>query len=436
MAKTYFIMNTGRANKDGRFPINLRVCDKAKVKTFATGFSAAANEWDGKGFKQGKGVKKFSVQRREEGGVKDYSNTDANVKLGNIKAKADKILSKYAEDGVDWTMAMFESDFKTKRTDNNFLSYAKTRVVTYKTHGQWNTASILEAALNDLEDFDKGLAKLDVKDIDKAFINRYIASRTNRGDKPNTISIRLRAIRAVLNYAIQDKVGSRVQYPFGKDGVKIPSEKQTKTTNFIPTDWMAKMASTPMENRTQEEARHLFLFSFFAAGINYADMAKLTSKNLGWVMMEDGTSEQVIEYRRSKTHQTIQVFVNDNVRAELDWFRDNCDLVGDHLLPIINGKEPAADKWTEYVNQRRKRFNKQLQAVAKELGFPVALQDLGSYTARHSFAMALRHQGVADTIITDALGHQDPRTTRNYFDRFGAVEMKKATDIAITVKNG
>lgn len=436
MAKTYFVLNTGRANKDGRFPINLRVCDKAKVKTFATGFSATADEWDGKGFKQGKGVKKFSVQRREEGGVKDYSNTDANVKLGNIKAKADKILAKYAEDGVDWTMAMFESDFKTKRTDNNFLSYAKTRVATYKTNGQWNTASILEAAIGDLEDFDKGLAKLDVKDIDKAFVNRYIASRTNRGDKPNTISIRLRAIRAVLNYAIQDKVGSRAQYPFGKDGVKIPSERQTKTTNFIPTDWMAKMASTPMENRTQEEARHLFLFSFFAAGMNFADMAKLTSENLGWVMMEDGTSEQVIEYRRSKTHQIIQVFVNDNVRAELDWFKANCDLVGEHLLPIIGGKEPDADKWVEYVHQRRKRHNKQLKAIAKELGFPEALQDLGSYTARHSFAMALRHQGVADTIITDALGHQDPRTTRNYFDRFGAVEMKKATDIAITVKNG
>lgn len=436
MAKTYFIMNTGRANKDGRFPINLRVCDKTKTKTFATGFTATADEWDGKGFKQGKGIKTFHVQRREEGGMKDYSNTEANIKLGNIKAKADKILEKYAEDGIDWTMAQFEADFKTKRTDNNFLSYAKTRVTTYKDNGQWNTASILETALNDLEDFDKGLAKLDVKDIDKAFISRYIASRTNRGDKPNTISIRLRSIRAVLNYAIQDKVGSRAQYPFGKDGVAIPSEHRTKTTNFIPTNLMAKMASTPMESKTQEEARHLFLFSFFAAGINYADMAKLTSKNLGWVMMEDGTSEQVIEYRRSKTHQMIQVFVNDNVRAELDWFRDNCDLVGDHLLPIINDKEPAADKWVEYVHQRRKRYNKQLQAIAKELDFPEALQDLGSYTARHSFAMALRHQGIADTIITDALGHQDPRTTRNYFDKFGNVEMKKATDIGITVKNG
>jgi site-specific recombinase XerD len=438
MAKSYFIINTGRTNAEGRSPINLRICDKAKVKTYATGFTATADEWDGKGFKQGKGVRKFSVQRREEGGVKEYTNADANAELVKFKDKADTILKRYDEGHVDWSMAMFEQEFKNKRTDNNFLAYAKSRVKTYQDNGQWNTASILEAALSDLETFEKGLAKLEIKDIDKAFVRRYIAKCNGRGDKPNTISIRLRAIRAVLNYAIQDKVGSRSTYPFGgkdNDGVKIPSENQTRTTNFVPTAWMEKMAATPMDNPTMEEARHLFLFMFFAAGINYADAAKLTSKNIDWIMMEDGTSEQVIRYTRSKTHKVIEVHVTDNVRRELDWFRDNCALVGDHLLPIINGKEPAADKWTEYVHQRRKRFNGQIQKVAKALEFPEAIQDLGSYTARHSFAMALRHQGTADAIITQTLGHEDARTTRNYFDRFGNVEMKKAADIDITVKN-
>lgn len=435
MAKTFFILNTGRANKEGRFPINLRVCDKTKVKTFATGFTATADEWDGKGFKQGKGVKKYSVMRREEGGVKEYTNIEANIELGKFKDKADEILRRFEREGIDWSMAMFEQEFKAKRTDNNFLAYAKSRVKTYQDNGQWNTASILESALSDLESFDKGLAKLDIKDIDKAFVNRYIARCVSRGDKPNTISIRLRAIRAVLNFAIQDKVGSRAQYPFGADGVKIPSERRTRTTNFVPMAWMEKMASTPMDNPTMEEARHLFLFMFFASGINYADAAKLTSKNIGWTMMEDGTSGQVIRYTRSKTHKEIEVHVTDGVRHELDWFRDNCDLVGDHLLPIIKGKEPAADKWTEYVHQRRKRYNKQLKAIAKELGFPEALQDLGSYTARHSFAMAMRHQGVADALITNALGHEDPRTTQNYFDKFGKVEMKKSVDIPIVVKN-
>ena len=449
MAKTYFIINTGRTNAEGRSPINLRICDKTKVKTFATGFYArpgtkdkdgkweSNDEWDfetGR-FVQKQGKQKFSVMRREEGGVKEYTNAEANIELGKFKDKADEILRQFEKAKTDWSMGMFEQEFKNKRTDNNFLAYAKSRVKTYQDNGQWNTASILEASLNDLETFDKGLARMDIKDIDKAFVNRYIAKCVSRGDKPNTISIRLRAIRAVLNYAIQDKVGSRAQYPFGADGVKIPSERQTKTTNFVPTAWMAKMASTPMANPTMEEARHLFLFSFFAAGMNYADMAKITTKNLGWVMMEDGTSAQVIQYTRSKTHKVIQVFVTDNVRRELDWFRDNCALVGDHLLPIINGKEPAADKWTEYVHQRRKRFNGQIQKVAQALEFPEALQDIGSYTARHSFAMALRHQGVADAIITETLGHEDPRTTRNYFDRFGKVEMKKATDIDITVKN-
>ncbi len=452
MAKTYFVINTGRKNAEGRSPINLRICDRTTVKTYATGFSArpgtkdkdgkweSNDEWDFETsrFVQKQGKKKFSVMRREEGGIKEYTNAEANAELVKFKDKADTILKRYDEGHVDWSMAMFEQEFKNKRTDNNFLAYAKSRVKTYQDNGQWNTASILEASLNDLETFDKGLAKMDIKDIDKAFVNRYIAKCNSRGDKPNTISIRLRAIRAVLNYAIQDKVGSRSTYPFGgkdNDGVKIPSENQTRTTNFVPTAWMEKMAATPMDNPTMEEARHLFLFMFFAAGINYADAAKLTSKNIDWIMMEDGTSEQVIRYTRSKTHKVIEVHVTDGVRNELDWFRDNCELVGDHLLPIINGKEPAPDKWTEYTHQRRKRFNGQIKKVAQALGFPKALQDLGSYTARHSFAMALRHQGVADALITDTLGHEDSRTTRNYFDKFGKVERKKAANIPIVVKN-
>ena len=75
MAQTYFIINTGRTNAEGRSPINLRICDKTKVKTYATGFSArpgtkdedgnwkSNDEWDFKAgrFVQKQGKKKFSV---------------------------------------------------------------------------------------------------------------------------------------------------------------------------------------------------------------------------------------------------------------------------------------------------------------------------------------------------------------------------------------
>ena len=174
MAKTYFVLNYTSASKDGRCPINLRICRKDKVKTYATGFSAKPGtkyeeddeeghkegdwkndgEWDFNAnlFHKGKGIK-FFVQRREEGGVKEYSNTEANTELEAIKKKANKILQRFDEDGTDWTFQMFDDIFKPKRTDNNFLSYAKSRVAIYQAHGQWSTASILEAALGDLENF-------------------------------------------------------------------------------------------------------------------------------------------------------------------------------------------------------------------------------------------------------------------------------------------
>ena len=191
---------------------------------------------------------------------------------------------------------------------------------------------------------------------------------------------------------------------------------------------LAKISASPMDNPYKEEARHLFLFTFYAGGINYMDASKLTSKNVKWIPLDDGSSTQVITYRRSKTQELITVFVNEDVQRELDWFRDNCNLQKDYLTPII-GKEPSPDKRTEYVHQRRKRYNKQLQAIAKELGFGEAYLSIGSYTARHSFAMALRKAGIPDKIISEALGHQDQRTTKSYFAKFGTAEMLQATKI-------
>ena len=447
MAKTYFIINTGRTNAEGRSPINLRICDKTKVKTYATGFTATADEWDGKGFKQGKGVKKFSVMRREEGGVKEYSNAEANAELVKFKDKADEILRQFEKAKTDWSMAMFDAEFKVKRTDGLFFEYAQKEVIErrYLALGKYKRAKVTEDALRDLERFytlELGKKKdgLAIKDIDKDFIERYIANcyssegvtldgEPKKASTPNTVGIRLREIRRILNLAMEDGVGSAQTYPFGgRNGVEIPKNKTAK--RFLSMDSLKKIASARMEDKAKETARHLFLLSFHLRGMNYKDMAELRKKNIKMEQVEDGELKKVLRYRRSKTKEDFVIVITPRIQAELDWFNENTETIGDYLLPIFR-LEPSPEGREEYLQQRRKRWNRQLKAIAKDLELPEEMQGKGvsAYWSRHSFAMAMRHKGESIEKISQALGHADVETTKTYLESFGKMEMAKATDI-------
>ena len=81
---------------DGRYPILLCISDRGKRAYFSTGFSATEKEFevtkDGGRYIQGKGIKKFYVDRKEEdGSIKSYSNMEANDKLATLETRAKEI---------------------------------------------------------------------------------------------------------------------------------------------------------------------------------------------------------------------------------------------------------------------------------------------------------------------------------------------------------
>lgn len=165
-------------------------------------------------------------------------------------------------------------------------------------------------------------------------------------------------------------------------------------------------------------------------------MAQLTKDSLFKVTVTDVTTKEsqevtVMQYHRSKTKGTFDIQVTPNIQRELDWFKSNTKLFGDHVLPIILEKvEP--DNLDIYLKQSRKRFNRNLKELAKELGLPESQQDISIYTARHSFAMTLQNKGKSVEIISQALGHQSVETTKHYLAKFSTTKMAEETDIDLS----
>ena len=69
------------------------------------------------------------------------------------------------------------------------------------------------------------------------------------------------------------------------------------------------------------------------------------------------------------------------------------------------------------------RINKELKVLASELEIKT---DVTTYVARHSFASILKNTGVNIALISQALGHQDIKTTEIYLSKFDDKQMDEA----------
>ena len=437
MAKVRIVLHKGsKIATPTESPVVLYVSKQGERLRLKTGFSGLAVEDGGTfieeegRFKAGQGISTYTVPRRMTDGIHQYTNKDANAELAKMQTRADDIITEWEKAGSEWTITMLREELNPSRGKklSSFKEYAETRVLAdrYEKMGQYRTAQVLRYTLISFENWDTAFGRKKVQDINATYLNKYIADQTKMGIKPNTISIRLRAVRKVLNFAIEDKCGSNETYPFGgKNGVKIPSNKTMK--RFVPMDGLRAIAATEMKNPATETARHLFLLSFHLRGMNYEDMAKMRRSNIVSTTTKDGKPAKMLIYRRSKTGGDFQILITPTIQKELDWFATHTKCHKDYLLPIVS-QDLNPDEWVDYINQRRKRHNRQLKAIATQLGIDA---ELTGYWARHSFAQAMLTKGESVARISQALGHADTKTTQIYLAGFDAETMAEHTEIEL-----
>ena len=442
MAAIRIILMKDRPSDDGKFPVYVRVSDRGKRLHFATGFEASEKEFvEGKEeghFLQGRGVPKFFVCRKENGSQVKYDNREANSILAEIEKRIHDLIDSYVENKVLWTMTQLKEDFQCKTKRAFFLQFAEAMIDSeYRSKNAFQHARIVEDALNSFRKYDPAFDKKEFQDITPKYLQGYINYWTREGNSSSTIGIRLREIRRIYNVGIRDGVISQEYYPFsrnsGDSGVKIPRAEIKKADKYLTKESLKALLTGHLRKKVHNKTRHLFLFSLFSRGMNWKDMALLTQESFYKTTVTDETTKESREvtmmcYQRSKTKREFDIEVSEEIQYELKWFKENTKLFGDHVLPIILEKvEP--EKLDVYLQQSRKKFNRHLKEVAKELKFPESQQDISIYTARHSFAMYLQNKGIAIEYISEALGHQSIKTTRHYLDKFSTTKMAEVTSI-------
>lgn len=197
--------------------------------------------------------------------------------LNNLKNKAIKA----AKETTPFTFEKFETllfSAPTNKTDV-YDSFNNT-INENKAHGRLGNADNYKNSLNSIKKFVNSSKKKEVKsllfiDITPDWLQRYDEYMKENGKSTTTVSMYLRALRAVFNNAIEKGDISNKIYPFGKEKSKYKVSSVKKVKKTLKQDELKKLFEATGSDE-QMRAKAFFFFSYNCSGMNFKDIANLT----------------------------------------------------------------------------------------------------------------------------------------------------------------
>ncbi|MDR2948537.1 MAG: site-specific integrase [Prevotella sp.] len=361
-----------------------------------------------------------------------------NIYLDNKIVEIRNIVTDFEKRRVPFTNEMIKEKLFLNVKSKTVEEYLINHISELKTRGETNTSQTFEDLHSSIKRFDSKFNKILFADINYKYVTKFYDEQRKLGRKDNGIRVNLSALRSLLNRAIKDGVGSPETYPFsfqygtytGKEIFKITALTKEKTRKrFIPEDFLRKFYEYEFSSISHIRTKALFFFSFFCGGINYIDMAQIKHSDIKHGFSRDGKSIKYFTYKRSKTGEFIEIQINNDIQRQIDILSDITlgKPAKDYLLPIIFSPDINPNLLKQYLSDKRRKYNKYLKAMAKIMEFPIGIDDMTSYFARHSFAMTLYSKTKSIDLVSASLHHDSVETTKIYLQSFGKDEIAKVS---------
>lgn len=248
----------------------------------------------------------------------------------------------------------------------------------------------------------------------------------------NTRSFYMRVMRAVFNKAKKQGLATAGQAPF--DAVSFREDTTQKLAVSAVT--LKKVARATLDEPDLCITRDIFMFSFYAQGMSFVDIAYLRRNQIG-----DG----FIRYKRRKTGQSFAIKLVPVLEELLDRY-SWCD---PWAMPVMVERRPKEKvrPLVRYAAECDKEFQKRLHkhyknALARHTLHLENLSDqLGLFrkltfnVARHSWASLAQDKGVPLSVISKGLGHSNQSTTQIYLADLDFRKVNEANEIVIDLGN-
>lgn len=318
--------------------------------------------------------------------------------------------------GKNFTISIFDRRLRIRSNSNTgVLSLMATISEGLRKNGQIATAIMTNCAIESFKKFDGD--RIPFQSITKDWLQAYEQWMIGSDATETTVGMYLRRLRAAYNVAIKEGLISSENYPFGATEYIIPVGRNIKKA--LSMESLNKIMNYTPRTESEEWARDMWLFSFYANGANIKDIIQFRRRDM---------DENRISFSRKKTKSstrsrpvTITIGISRDMQRLIDKWCKNALHPDDYLLPVL--EHAATDEKIHFEAYNLvKLINKRMKSICKELGID---QHVTTYSSRHSFATIVRNSGKSVEFVAEALGHSSITTTQNYLASFDIASVKE-----------
>lgn len=374
MATVTPILDKRYKAKDG-YPIKIRIITGDSQKNISTGYRVSEKQWNGD---------------------QVVKHPDAAIINGVIWAKMDAAKKYIADCQIKGKRINLDLIAEGK-TSFSFCQYLKDRAAQYAQRGQIVMDRKLRRFSKELQEcfghdvlFDElnkdALRKLDVW-----------LMQPPRSNAQNTRHKKFKFLRQFFQQAIdEDKTDGKNPFKTYEIGL-TPVKKEKLTPAQIKC-----LEETPINPGPVNDARNLFLFSFYTKGTRFENCITLRRKQI-----QDGR----IMIHQNKGQKHISIKIHSRLQAILDQYPK-----GKIVFPFLSEIPEDPKSYLQAIDSTNVIVNRNLKVVAGLCEIPL---NLTFHMARHSFAYQLKQVTDNVNVIQDSLGHSDQRTTQIYLKSLG-----------------
>jgi integrase/recombinase XerD len=406
-----------REKKNGKYPVKIKVIFNRLICFYHTGVDLTAAE-----FKEYHCRKDLKKQFDD---IIYYLN------------KADKIINDLGHnfswkefDTLYYNRQSISTKINNQSQSINIVKHLEDYAEKLYKEGSIKTSKGYTTTVNHLRDYLKKKNDcLLFSDVTPEFLNllekHFLSSKMKLSY--SSIGVYMRNIRTVFNQAISKKIISSELYPFGKGKYVPPSTKKAKKA--LPIDEIEKIYNYKANRVEEARAKDLWLFAYFANGLNVKDIAFLKYENI---------KNDVITFIRAKTKhstkdniQNIEVFITDDIRRIIDKWGKKPQRPKSFIFDILHPNDLSDLQIYRDINQAVRTINKYMKRIAENL----ELKRVPTTNfARHSFSTVLKRAGVPIEMISEQLGHTSIKTTQIYLDSFESSQKREITKYLTSFK--
>lgn len=244
-----------------------------------------------------------------------------------------------------------------------------------------NTVELYTRTRARVEEFSPGVA---LTAIDSRWVEKFDTWMERRGLRPNSRSIYLRNIRAVIKWANRHE--QICPDPFARYQI---TKEDTEPKSLTMRQLLDIYHYQPVEP-WQEFARDIFMLSFFLIGVNLADLM---------VMTRDCIVDGRLVYTRLKTGRKHSVKIEPEAGALLAKY------AGKKML-FSFAENSTYNAVKVRVNRNIKRLGSVRYQGQKKIISRMLPEYACYYSARYTWATVAYSMGIPSSTISDSLGHE------------------------------